>query len=256
MEARSGPCFKPSAASDRRLAVYCWAASIISIASSARRRAMRLVNPKKSSARRKNPRVVRFLQLSLNALPSLRCASSVSSRWTSALPTVESRAAAARQGVEAQLEETHNARIFSARGRLLRVHQAHRAPAGRARDRDDGSGPAVHSEPAVGRRAWFEAGTAARLHRRVGETLRRRARRQFARRKLSQVVSVALRPRRALPAGRARSAAVAAEPARAARDDRRHGVTGRPIHHRNPLTDVARIPRRADLQLRHETGAG
>src|SRR5712691_7187893 len=95
MDARRGPCFKPSAVSDRPPALYSWAASIISTVNSARRRARRLVKPKKSSARRKNPRVARFFQLRRKAFPSRRCASSVSSSCTSALPTVESRAAAA-----------------------------------------------------------------------------------------------------------------------------------------------------------------
>src|SRR5438552_5348401 len=95
MGACTGPRLGPSAPSERPLALYCWAASSFSRLSSARRRASRFAKPKRSSARRKNPRVVRLAQLSRSAFPRRRCASRVLSCCTSALPTAGSRAAAA-----------------------------------------------------------------------------------------------------------------------------------------------------------------
>src|SRR5437763_2885507 len=94
-DARNGSWANPSAYRERLCARYSSVVSFICASSSARSRASRLVNPKKSSARRKKPRVAFLLQLSRKAFPSRRWAARVSSRGTSALPIAGRRAAVA-----------------------------------------------------------------------------------------------------------------------------------------------------------------
>src|SRR4051794_16432976 len=92
-DVRIGICASPFA-----YAVRSWYSISISarrVCNSARIFDNDFVNPKKSSARRKNPRRVRCRQVSRSARPSDRCAPRVSSSATPTVPIVGSPAAAA-----------------------------------------------------------------------------------------------------------------------------------------------------------------
>src|SRR5213594_3016072 len=92
-DARTGPAARPFATADRSR--YCSSISNKRCSNSCRSAASRRWKPKKSSARRKKPRWVRFDQVSRSAAASCRCAASVPSCATSAAPTVGRLAAAA-----------------------------------------------------------------------------------------------------------------------------------------------------------------
>ena len=90
---RDGPIASPFAHSER--SAYSTSSSSIGCRSSVRIVARRFVKPKKSSARRKKPRIVLRFQTSLSAAPSAHWAPSVASAPSSAEPTAGSLAAAA-----------------------------------------------------------------------------------------------------------------------------------------------------------------
>jgi hypothetical protein len=92
-DARAGPIARPFAHADR--SEYSTSSSAIRWWNSARIADRRFAKPKKSSARRKKPRPVWRLHVSLSAFPSRRWASSVASVARSADPTAGSPAAEA-----------------------------------------------------------------------------------------------------------------------------------------------------------------
>ena len=106
-----------------------------------------------------------------------------------------------RKRAAAQLGQAHDTGILPACRRPLWLCETARAPARRTDPREARSRPTVQRERTLRRGARSQAGTAARLHRGDGETLRRRARRQFTRRELSQAVSIAICARWLVPAG-------------------------------------------------------
>src|SRR5438093_1530763 len=90
-DARTGPAARPFATADRSR--YCSSISNKRCSNSCRSAASRRWKPKKSSARRKKPRWVRFDQVSCSAAASCRCAASVPSCATSPAPAVGQAAA-------------------------------------------------------------------------------------------------------------------------------------------------------------------
>ena len=132
------------------------------------------------------------------------------------------RAAQARQRAEAGVEPPRAARLLSPRRGFFRIHQGAVEDARRAAR---AAGARSTSRWRIGRptREGLAKGPLAVVARRHGAAVRRQPRRELARPELSQALSVAVRAGRVVSAGRTGSAAVAAEPAGAIVDDRRHG---------------------------------